>query len=272
MNWFSSLPSSPIVALVLLVLAVASIVLAVILFIKGRRVKALSWAISTTNVIGPDTPPLPELSIHYAHEAVGSLSLSSVSIWNAGTESISGNEISPAMPLALITNSQEVRILDCTVTLASNKAAGITTQHKDHEHVDICFHYLNTGDGCVMRVIHTGTTSDDLTVSGGIQGMKTIRRVRPYDGPLRSSGATLAAITLGLLTVVVLGTVFPLPGRSTSVGWTFWTHAVYPGLPFWLFVGLYWLITVIPATFIIQKYIRPRLQTVPPEFNVTIRP
>jgi hypothetical protein len=220
-NWFNWLTGSATITALSLLLALIGVVLSIVFYARSRRLSALSYAISTTNVIAPETPAMSALSIHYDGQPVRTLSVSSVSLWNSGTDAIASNDISRVDPLAISTTKDDVRILDAAIEHRSNETIDVPDLEEAVRLV-FAFEFLNPGDGCIVRVIHTGTTSADLRVRGGVKAVRAVRRIETDTTARRTLsrrgqrvvlGACVAeaAIAVVLVVLVFLGTATQQP-------------------------------------------------------------
>lgn len=162
--------SSGIMGIVFLILAVGAIVVAYVLYRKGRRVKDPSWAIRSDNLIKEYTARLSDLSVLYKGDSVENLSISKVLFWNRGGDTINRGDIAPA-DLLRITGVGDVRLLDVRVAQVNSEAAHFSiTLSEDQKSAYLGFDYLDKGKGAVIQVVHSGTSSEDVQVLGSIKG------------------------------------------------------------------------------------------------------
>jgi hypothetical protein len=68
-----------------------------------------------------------------------------------------------------------IDILDVKVVSSNNKANQFTCTLAQDGDAEVDFEYLDRGHGAVIQVIHTGLSSDDITMVGQIKGVSAIK-------------------------------------------------------------------------------------------------
>ena len=138
--------------------------------IRSIKNKKPLWAIKTANLIKAKHMPFDKLMITYGGKKYENLSISRILFWNDGRESISGTDVSKENPLKIISSSDAIEILECSILICNGEQVKID---KDYE---ISFSFLNNGKGAVIQVLHTGVSSRDIKVIGDIRNGKPARR------------------------------------------------------------------------------------------------
>ncbi|HHT9124318.1 MAG TPA: hypothetical protein ACFYD6_00705 [Candidatus Brocadiia bacterium] len=152
-------------------LALFSIILAVIFFISGRRTKEPTYAIQSTNLIQDFTSRFEALEITFAGKRISNFTATKVAFWNNGKETINSSDIVFADPL-MIKVKNECKILDSSVSHpkeGSNPNQFKIVPSEDGSHVLIQFDYLDKDEGGVIQLLHTGKSSDDVEVCGTVK-------------------------------------------------------------------------------------------------------
>ena len=156
----------------LLVGIVATVVgiVAIVLTITLRRTRKPRWAIRTTVLIRDYTSELSDLEIRYSGHPVKNLSVSNVMFWNAGKETIRAEDIAPANPI-VIKAPTGTEILNVQELVVNNPSSRLTCHSTGaRQSVSLTFDFLDRGQGTVLQVIHTGTSSEDISVEGEVMG------------------------------------------------------------------------------------------------------
>lgn len=186
MDALSGVVQNPAVTLLLIVLAVAGLILAYVSY-RTRRVKQACWAIRSNNIVAGYTAKLGALQILYGGEGVKNVTISRLLFWNRGRETIDRGDIAPADPLRIIA-AGEVKLLDVAILHANNEPSQFSaTVASDRKSAVLCFEYLDPGQGAVLQVVHSGTSSKDVEVLGSIKGAgapaKKVIRVHKASAP-----------------------------------------------------------------------------------------
>lgn len=159
-----------IAATILSVLSVLVAVVSLVLYLRGRRRKEPCWATRTNNLVRDYTAKLSALDVKYSGRSVQNLSITRVVFWNKGGETIHAADIATADPLR-ITPTAAVTILDVIIVQVDNEASQFRlSSHEEGTTVALRFAYLDRGNGAVIDVVHTGTSSDDISVEGSVMG------------------------------------------------------------------------------------------------------
>lgn len=219
-------------------LTVLSMGLALLFFARSRQRKTLAYAIRSVNVIRGPVSIAEGVSFRYRDREVDTLTSSAVAIWSAGNRTIEGSDITSAEPLAIEAVSP-TRILDARIAYVHSRATSFAAElATDGSRVTLRFDYLDTGDGGVLQVLHTGASSDCIAVVGRIKGAgaparrsvlpglvtnPTPRRLTPHSGR-KSSGSRGSLAVVGLFYILMpIGAAVslflsPSPAEAVSHG------------------------------------------------------
>ena len=89
MEFLRPVTQNPLFGLVSLLISVILAVVGIVLTVRSRRVKRLSWAIRSNNLISGFSTRFPSLEVSYARHKAENLTVSKILFWNDGTETIS---------------------------------------------------------------------------------------------------------------------------------------------------------------------------------------
>jgi hypothetical protein len=147
-------------------LAVLSIFVAIVIYIRSRRFKGASYFIETSHVTGGKQRRFRGLEIFYNGNRIESCSASKVLLWNRGSEAIRGTDIAPAAPLVISIRDPEF-VLDHQVLYCSSPHSRVSTMSREDGSILIGFDYLDPRQGVILEVLHTGGPSS-IFLSGSV--------------------------------------------------------------------------------------------------------
>lgn len=140
------------------------------LYRVGRRVKEPSWSIRSNNLIRNYGSRLAGLRVQFGDQDVQNLTVSRILFWNAGGDTIRKSDITSANPLKIIP-CNDAALLEARVLSASSESNKVSCiAHADQKGAFLEFDYLDRDQGAVIQIVHTGTSSNDLTLVGDIIG------------------------------------------------------------------------------------------------------
>ena len=121
--------------------------------------------------------------------------------YNRGAEIIDKQDLTTKFHIKVL--AVECNVLDARLLQANNLSSDFKVEmDRVNEQVVIDFDYLNTNQGAVFEVIHTGTNSENVAFVGDIKGVQKLERVSP-DKIMKNEPVSLQAkIILGIFTFV----------------------------------------------------------------------
>jgi hypothetical protein len=105
------LSANPWLNLLFLVLAVLSIIISVVLFLRSRKEKILVYATSSFNLIHNSVARIPGLYVKYEDNNIDNLTLTKIAIWNKGKGTINNTDIAPTDKVSIFPK-EYVKILN----------------------------------------------------------------------------------------------------------------------------------------------------------------
>jgi len=149
-------------------LSLISLFAAYYFYRKSLRLKEPRWAITSNNLIRGYSSKLNELDILYKDHKVENLTISKILFWNRGRDTINRQDIATAEPL-VIKSTEEVEILDAKILSNNNESSQISAELENSQQSYLIFDYLDYDQGAIIQIVHTGTSSKDIFVSGKIK-------------------------------------------------------------------------------------------------------
>lgn len=167
------LTNNPFLNLIFLILAIASVVISIFLYFKSKKIKEPTYLIKNFSIIDDSISVIKELNIKYMAKDIKRLTISKISFWNNGRETIEGSDIAPADKLRIKMESDE-EIISAKVILESRKANNINVNIENNE-TFIYFDFLDYGDGAILDIYHTGSAEISPKIVGTIKGANPIK-------------------------------------------------------------------------------------------------
>jgi hypothetical protein len=193
--------SNPLLTVLSFAVAIVSVAITVIIYLKSRREKIPCYNINSYNVITDFVNMFDSLEILYSGQAVKNLTVSKIVFWNAGRETIDMADIVEADPIMILVNKGH-KILDEKIIAMNNETNNFSlTKSDDYSKVNIKFDYIDKNDGAVIQIIHTGKSNKNIEIRGRVKG---VGKIKPTKVNFISNKLDLLAVfILGLLAGVV---------------------------------------------------------------------
>lgn len=169
-EWLSG---NPYLNLLFLVLAIASVATSIFLYLKGKKSKEPTYLAKSFAIIDDHISAIAGLEIKYRDQDVQRLTISKLSFWNGGHETIDGSDIAPADKLRFVVE-EDGEIISAKPILEKRQANNITISIQDNE-AHVLFDFFDYGDGAIFEIYHTGSAKLSLKMNGTIKGVKKIQ-------------------------------------------------------------------------------------------------
>jgi len=205
-EWITAILDSPLIRLLLVVLAVSGPVLAVFFYKRGRREKLPQYDIRSNNIVKGLAGKYDLLQVLYDGRQVQNLAVSRVILWNAGRETIQDSDVPKAAPM-LIQPVGNCSILDVRIVAQNNPASNFRISKNRNGSASFQFEYMDKNQGAVIQVVHTGTSSRELDVTGTVKGAGNLIRkdltIQPARLARRQGIVGVGVILIGLAEVAI---------------------------------------------------------------------
>jgi hypothetical protein len=143
---------------------------------KSIREKKPCWAISSNNLIKGFGSKIENLQIKFQNTPVEDLTISKLLFWNNGAETILRDDLKTISPLRIVSQTNST-VLDAKLIEENNISSQLNVELDQQENIALLdFDYLDEGHGGIFQIIHTGTSSNDLSITGDIIGAKKINQ------------------------------------------------------------------------------------------------
>ena len=179
-----------------MILGTASLVVALFLYWRSQIPGIFAWQSRDVSMIGSSGAVFPSgVEVQYRGTPVPRIISSTVWIWNAGKKTVKGADIVARDPLRLRFDGE---ILDVRIKKVSREVLRITAATSEEMRSAVCFdfEFLDSDDGGVVEVLHTGSTKAP-ECTGTIMGLpRGPQRLGPAFDTLTPSKWTLIGDTI----------------------------------------------------------------------------
>ncbi len=170
------LANNPWVNVLSILLAFLGIILAILFYVKSKKDKKPKYTLGSSKLIHNFVSKIEGLEIKYGGEPIPNLTSTRVGFWNGGKQTIKRTDIANTDPL-LIKVKEGFKILDAGLLYQTHQANHIVINvSEDKSAVGIDFEYLDYLEGGVVQLYHTGTSSEDVALTGTVQGGGNFQR------------------------------------------------------------------------------------------------
>jgi hypothetical protein len=194
MELLKEIVQHPVFGVSSLAVGVLGVVLAVILYRWGRRDKKPMWSIKNNNLIRGFSKQLPNLDVKVSGQNVETLSVCKIVFWNAGSETIQGDDIADADRITIVPLN-DAKLLDVKLLDDNSKPSRfLISTAPDMTAAFLNFDFVDRNQGAVIQVVHTGASANNLRLNGTIKGGGTPRQNELGQGLLRMLAAVAGAV------------------------------------------------------------------------------
>ncbi|WYL96655.1 MAG: hypothetical protein HEQ35_25160 [Gloeotrichia echinulata IR180] len=138
--------------------------------IRYNRTKKLSYSFRSFSLIDV-TDPLPLLKIHYDNEEIKRLTITRLLVWNSGNDTI---EFAERDFLKVLLNDQNPsqNFLRSDVIQQPNNYEIKTICKFSEVEINVKNLYLNSNEGVIIQITHTGELHENIDIKCKIKGIK----------------------------------------------------------------------------------------------------
>lgn len=141
----------------------------------SNKKQRISTAFSSFEIIKQGEKTIQQLSLSFSGTEIHNLTITKFAIWNSGNKVINGTDIVPAQKLR-VTSKDSSEILEAQIVAESDAANCFKICDISSNQVRLDFDYIDSRDGFVLQVLHTGDVTS-LKVEGKIKGGKPIKHL-----------------------------------------------------------------------------------------------
>ena len=157
-----------------IVVGVAGVCIALWAYFKPRTSKRPVYGVRSFTIADNTENKVEGLSLIFSGKPVSKVTVSKLVFMNKGHQAIRSSDIAPASPL-LIYVFKNAEILDIEVVAVTRPAINVEVVKTHNEFWQLKFDHLNSDDGCVLRIFHTGDPNE-LGIIGSLIDAPPIQR------------------------------------------------------------------------------------------------
>lgn len=183
LKFFSQFATNSTLNFTLTILGLAVGLVSIIIAIYNIKRKKPVYALNSYNLINKYDSDLiiPGLKVAYYQEEIKCLTYTKLALWNAGRDAINSHD--PA-GLGFKVIGENIQIIDAKVIGDTNRGETedqlLSLKYEFHGRRELAIgNYLNSNEGAVIKIIHTGTSSKNIKVLGRIRNGEQIKQVFP---------------------------------------------------------------------------------------------
>jgi len=165
---------NPWLNIVSFALTLLSVILAIVFYIKGKKVRLPIYRTRNINLINDGINKIKLIDIFHNGDKIDNLSVSRIVIWNAGKETIRSSDITKDK--FRIEIDEKYEILEHEILYQEKSANDFKLVPNGSNILEIGFDYFDYEEGIIVQICHTATTDDSLKVRGAFKGVKNIIR------------------------------------------------------------------------------------------------
>lgn len=174
MDFIEILTQNPMIAMFSIILSPIGIILAVVFYLKSRKIKSIKHYFKSDLLIDDFIQKIEGLTIKFSDKSINRLMVTKIAFWNNGSETINFEDI-PNNDKFSISIKDNFNILDVTIINILNKANNIDfLLSDDGKEISISFDYIDQKEGFIIQIFHTGTSSEIFEINGTIKGFGKI--------------------------------------------------------------------------------------------------
>lgn len=153
-----------------------SVIYAVYMGIKSKEKKQISYSMTTNEIVRSGKDIIPGFQISYCNQTISNLTITRFAIWNSGNRLLNLTDIVETMPLSITSKENGAEILDASIIKYSEKSNKFSVNKKNSHCVEISFDYMDTQEGIILQILHTGS-ANDIYFTGKIKGGKKLKNI-----------------------------------------------------------------------------------------------
>ena len=165
--------------LIFLLLAVISIAISIILYLKNKRQKKPCYYFKQVDLIKNSLSEIRGIEIKYNDNPIQNLTMTRLVLYNKGNDTINKDDVAPKDPLRIMVGD-ECKILSSEIVYSQKEANNFSLRFDaDNNQVLIDFDYFHRNEGIIVQLYHTGSEINKSPLKGTIKGVSEIQMVIP---------------------------------------------------------------------------------------------
>lgn len=180
LNEIQAVANSPLITIGGFALGIIGIILAIYFYFLSKKERIPCFEVNSKTLIEGLNRTLEGIQLHYKGIQQERITVSKLSFWNAGTETIDARDLVEADPIG-ISFPLNIQILDIQVISVSAKSnsveLGEPVTREAINFLPVTFEYLDHNDFFVVQIVHNGSDREKIRISGKVKGVKAIKKI-----------------------------------------------------------------------------------------------
>ncbi len=172
-DWLTGNPYLNLVSLFWGIVGALASACSIYLYFRYKKSKSIAYLIRSFSIIDDYASTIEGLTVKFGEQQIQRLTISKVSLWNKGNETIDARDIVTSDRLRL-TPVGDGKIISVNIISEKRSANSISVSVKNNE-VLIEFEFLDYNDGAIFEIYHTGLASQSLKLTGTIKGISQFK-------------------------------------------------------------------------------------------------
>jgi len=174
---------NPWLNLLFLILALASIITSLVIYLKSKKEKKPYFNKRSFTLIQDQLGAIEDVQILFRGKPVRNLTLTKFALWNGGRDPIYNDDIAPTDQIHIeVTDNAD--LLSAQIVYSATQANNfISNINREQKRISISFDYFSKNEGVVLNIYHTGS-DNNIVLKGTIMGVSSFTKRSPHEDPL----------------------------------------------------------------------------------------
>jgi len=156
--------------LISILIGILGIILAAVFYFKTRKVKRPVYSLMSFKLLSAELKKVENIEIKYLGKEIKNLTASKFAFWNGGRDTIDNSDIPESSKLT-IKAKEDVIIYGAEIIYVSDDANQVQLiKQKGKNEFKVLFDYLDYCQGGIIKILHSGDSSNDLIITGKVKG------------------------------------------------------------------------------------------------------
>jgi len=163
-----------------------SCILAVIFYLKSKKAKKPYYEMTSFNLVNSELKQIEGIEIKFNNSTIKNLTATKFVFWNEGKDTIDKNDLPELAPLTIRAKDTNTQLYTVEVVSMSEPSNQIRVnqvkfscinpedenirQLNEPDEFRVEFDYLDQYQKGELKILHSGTSNDDLIITGKIKG------------------------------------------------------------------------------------------------------
>jgi hypothetical protein len=161
-------------------IGVIGIILAIVFYFKSKKIKKPFYSKVSINLLKRELKRIGNIEVKYLNQSIEDFTITKIAIWNGGHDTINKSNVPENSSLRIAAQEDSI-IYGAEMLYQTDQSNGFNVFHdKINNAVQIDFDYMDINQGCIIKVLHSGISSDNLELIGKVKGVGNIKFIPNY--------------------------------------------------------------------------------------------